>query len=390
MTIFLLRIILILYISSLIIFDMPENVKYSNILNILFWVCFISIIIISKQNKFYINKFISSYMIFTIFCFASILWAVNIDFTTAYILKLLIVCINIIILYNIFRYYNLENSIHYGILIGSLYNYMIAFQIIHPSFDIYEFNRFIGSVGNSNKLAGIMLLSIFSSLILLNTVKNNWFRIYIYLNILLASYSIFLSISKKAIILAPILLLTTVQFKNLNFKKILIFITILIVTIYISSQYIDSTFLSDKLSLLEKRFSGLIGLATHGDADHSSKERIQLLIDGFELFQNAPIFGIGLDNFRHFLGLYAHNTYLELLVDLGIIGFIIYYAIYIIIIKQILKMENSNLKKLLITMILILLVMDFTTVTYFNKLIIFILLYIFYIAEKNKKILLKD
>lgn len=382
--------LLILYISSLIIFDMPQTVKYSNIITLILWGVFGLFIILKRENIFYINKMILSYFIFTIFCLASVFWAVNFDYSSEYMFKLLVICINLIVIYNLFRLYNLENTILYGIILGSFYNYLIAFGIIHVNYEIYEFNRFVGSVGNSNKLAIVMLLSIFSSLILLTIIKNNWLKIFFYLNILLASYGIFLSASKKAIILGPILLLATFDKKSFKLKNIFISLVSLITIFIIVSQFIDFTLLSDKLSLLEKRFSGLTGFALGNDfVDYSTKERAMLLVKGFELFQDTPLIGVGIDNFRHFFRLYAHNNYLELLVDIGIIGLVLYYLIYILIIKQLINMNNSYLKKYFIVTIFIFLIMDFTTVTYSVKLIIFTLLYIFYVSEKNEKISFK-
>ena len=44
-----------------------------------------------------------------------------------------------------------------------------------------------------------------------------------------------------------------------------------------------------------------------------------------------PLLGYGLNNYHlfHWSGVYSHNNYIEVLVSLGIIGFIIYYSIFI-------------------------------------------------------------
>lgn len=77
-----------------------------------------------------------------------------------------------------------------------------------------------------------------------------------------------------------------------------------------------------------------------GFREHSTSERLLLLTNGFKWFTQKPILGYGLDSFRTLFNnawgilYYAHNNYLELLVDLGLVGTIIYYALYGKIIKR--------------------------------------------------------
>jgi len=67
-----------------------------------------------------------------------------------------------------------------------------------------------------------------------------------------------------------------------------------------------------------------------GTQEASARIRVELIEIGLSLFVNKPIFGYGLDNFRPVSGgiYYPHNTYIDLLVSLGILGLISYYLIY--------------------------------------------------------------
>ena len=68
------------------------------------------------------------------------------------------------------------------------------------------------------------------------------------------------------------------------------------------------------------------------DSDGADIRKI-LYREAFNVFADSPFIGKGLDNFRLFSasGLYAHSNYLELLADTGIIGFILFYMVYIMV-----------------------------------------------------------
>lgn len=63
----------------------------------------------------------------------------------------------------------------------------------------------------------------------------------------------------------------------------------------------------------------------------SDNIRAELIRFGLELFVENPFLGYGLNNYYlfHWSGVYSHNNYIELLVSLGFIGFIVYYLIFI-------------------------------------------------------------
>jgi len=378
--------LLSIYTASLIIFDLSQNVIISNLFNILLFTVFGIFFLMNKNLKLQINNLIIMYFFFTAFSLGTIFWAVNFNLAFTYSMRLIVAVLNLFIIYTIISHYKIHNAILYGATIGAFFNYLLAFNLIHVHYDLYEFGRFLGSQGNSNKLSRVMLIAIFSSLILLTYQSTNkYLKIYLKFSILLSLYLIFLTVSKKAIILAPILLVSSLSFQRIKLKNIIITLIVFIILIKLFFTYADFTYLDHMRDILDKRFEGLFNLLEGKQGDASSGERAYLLEEGFKIFLDNPIIGTGLNNFRVFLGKYAHNNYLELLVDTGIIGMLLFYSIYIIILKKIKNMQKSKLRKYLLIMILILLLMDLATVTYYNKLILLVLLYIFYIAKNNQK-----
>jgi O-antigen ligase len=70
----------------------------------------------------------------------------------------------------------------------------------------------------------------------------------------------------------------------------------------------------------------------HGDLN----ERTELWADGIQAFMQAPVLGVGTDMYRSVSGLnkVAHNTYISVLVEEGLIGLVLFVAILWIVIRQ--------------------------------------------------------
>lgn len=98
------------------------------------------------------------------------------------------------------------------------------------------------------------------------------------------------------------------------------------------------------------RFEDLIEIVTGNSDGTEDTSRFDLAKYGLTWFQDRPIFGHGLNNFRvlsnktsDFGGrnFYAHNNYVELLVDVGIIGFILFYWGYIYLFNQLVCLKKK-------------------------------------------------
>lgn len=52
---------------------------------------------------------------------------------------------------------------------------------------------------------------------------------------------------------------------------------------------------------------------------------------GIRVWMEHPFAGVGWQNYRFYneAGLYAHNNYVELLASLGVVGFFLYYAMFL-------------------------------------------------------------
>lgn len=381
--------LLVLFVASLIMFDSESYVIYSNIINIMLWGGVLLGLFLGQNVRLYKNPIGNIYFLFTVFALLSCIWATDYSLALDYTKRLVIALINLYVIYFIFKAYNLEDAVLYGIIAGAFFNYLIAFGLISAPFELYEYGRFLGSVGNPNKLSRVMALSIFASIVLMDrqkNISNKALYIFLVINIILSFYLIFLSVSKKGLIIGPALILSTIRLSKINFSRLLGILVIVAGSVYLIISYVPATVLSDFSERTVFRVTTAVNsFLTEGGGDASTIERQELFEEGIRLFSENPIVGVGLNNFRFYFTKYAHNNFIELLTGLGIIGFALFYSIYFKIFGKIKNMYNSNIKRYLYIMVFAILFMDVTTVSYFDKLILIVLLYLYSTAEKNKK-----
>lgn len=111
-----------------------------------------------------------------------------------------------------------------------------------------------------------------------------------------------------------------------------------------------------------------------GDSSNQETLRMLYLTYGFRSFLEHPLLGLGSGN-SHIVTLmaagkrtYLHNNYIEMLVNLGIIGFLIYYYLYYYLIKRLYSAGVSNLEtRVMLSLLLAQLVSDFGVTSYSSK-----------------------
>ena len=128
-------------------------------------------------------------------------------------------------------------------------------------------------------------------------------------------------------------------------------------------------------NVLGVRMEGLFNiLSGEGKVDSSAMKRMLFIEIGIEWFFENAIIGYGLNSFKSMnkLSGYSHNNYIELLVNFGLIGAIIYYSLPVItLIKSVHIWINKQKDALLpILLIIIVLISDIGSVSYYTAIII--------------------
>lgn len=126
--------------------------------------------------------------------------------------------------------------------------------------------------------------------------------------------------------------------------------------------------------LVGRRIAAMVGMlsGSYTIYDGSTYERMYFIATGAKLFLQHPIHGIGLNNFASYLSsigytntVSSHCGYIELLSTLGLLGFILYYSLYLCVLKRLLRpaLRHDYLAAVAFTLALRFFLFDMTTVS---------------------------
>ena len=158
-----------------------------------------------------------------------------------------------------------------------------------------------------------------------------------------------------------------------NINKRLKAIIIIAIIGLIALQVIDSVpILSETIG---KRILDFTSTFFGGQmVDASTIQRTKLMGYAIELFKRNPFFGNGLNAMRAYLGAlnfehvtYAHNNYLEIASGLGIVGIVLYYAMYgygLLQCRKSLRTERKKQTAFILALLVAYMVCDLMQVSY--------------------------
>lgn len=85
--------------------------------------------------------------------------------------------------------------------------------------------------------------------------------------------------------------------------------------------------LSDQVPQISSVFDRIMN--SQGASDISTG-RVALWLQTWTAFIKNPLFGMGWDSMKYYMGINSHNVYLQLLAEMGLVGFVPFVAIFII------------------------------------------------------------
>jgi len=367
--------VLFLYIFSLYIFTFLPNLnQVSNLIAGVFILLVCIKILLQKKKIIFINsnKFLLFYFLFIIICIISYFYSLEPIVSAIKIKTLSLYFIFIIALVNyVDDYDKLTKLTKYFIYSGSIASSYILFNfLLNYSFSYFHrLGRLLGPINAMGIIIGIATIFSFYFLVF----EKKYFYI---LPIIVTTIVILLTGSRTALAFVVLNVLLLIYFKNRrSFKgklKTIILILLLFLLFYylIFNVPIFYMVIGRRIENITAVFSG------EGTKDVSISIRNSMIKFGIEKFIEKPILGYGIDNYMVLLedevsirG-YAHNNYIELLVDVGIVGTVIYYLMYVFSLFKLIKLKiepYKNFKYLFISLFLSILIIGYSFVYYYNK-----------------------
>lgn len=212
----------------------------------------------------------------------------------------------------------LFSSIHLIFIIIQYFNYTIftnyvlryfPSEIVDKSNIFYYKGAYAGVTEQTGVVAFYIVLNL---LVLISYIEKEKYTIKARLVFLVFSVISFWGLyltDKRGHLVAILIIISITIFRRLGIeivKRILLLFTVTLISIIII--IFTSNILTNKESLLQ-------------DLNVYSSGRIDLYLIAIELFKEKPIFGWGLGYFNQYVGMGTHNMYLQILSELGIIGF---------------------------------------------------------------------
>jgi O-antigen ligase len=300
--------------------------------------------------------------------------------------------LNFIISLALFNYILITNSLEKSLYAFAKIGLLFSFFIVIFSFE----NIFGGRLGNYVNIDvfgksvqynanGIAIITGFSYLIYLYKYHMSSNRLNLFI-LLWLIFIVLLSGSRKGILLLVIGTCLLLYLLNPQ-KRIKNVLTggIIVIALYWSIMYMPPLY-----DIIGSRMESLFIMFSGNDVGDASIATRNLYIErGWNYFLARPWTGYGLDCFRDLpgsYGTYSHNNFIELLVSGGILSFLFYYYMHIVVIIKLYNQLNvNNISKFLFVISLLLIIMDWGMVTYYER--INILLFIFTLCgyQETKK-----
>lgn len=261
--------------------------------------------------------------------------------------------------------------------------YLLDVNLTAELFDVsadQAATRFSGVLGNANLLATALVLPGFVYLVFIlgNRIKVSFFGAMLCALIIL--FSVLVTGSRKTLVFLIVYLIglcAVIETRMLVIVSIIVGVLSMIFIFFIE----DISAFAESIETVRR-----IVIAFEGGGEASADDRAMYISVAPALFLDAPLFGHGFDRFKDVsgMGVYSHNNFIEILVNQGVFGVLVYYGILAFSVFYIYKRENKIRVPLCLALVFISL--DITGVTYLerNTQIIFLLTVFIGLARVKK------
>lgn len=345
---------------------------------------------IVSKNTLSLSKYTLWYLGMIGISFVSFIWASDVAFDSIYTM-IVTLLITLCFVHTINSYEKLELCFRTFVISADVMGILL---VVTGQLD---FSGVMGErlgqsiTGNANIFSALLMIAVaFASWLFVYKEKKFskivYLASFVFLLLLMA-----ISGGRKTVIAVVLCLVWFILTKDSKtfFKKFKNLIKVILVVLALYFSIMKVPFLYE---VIGERFEGLFSMLSGGSSSVSSdKLRQQLIKIGIEGWMQKPVLGHGLDTYKfynqritgHFY--YAHNNYVELLYDLGIIGLVLYYSFIVSLAHKLFKgwKNNPPINSMGIGLILLLVIYDFGGISYYASLMQIVLCLVGLIAYSN-------
>jgi len=332
---------IILNIISIMSFSYKEETLWIFYGTTVFSVALMLLYIVIKQNTILIGKFHFALITWLGWVGASVLWSLHSDTSLVMVGTVAQLVVYSLIMYEYFVQSNISidklvNAIIIGVVgmgIYTLYSYSLTgfFTMFNSGFRV---GAEINQENTYGFYAGMGVIAGLGQYFKTKRISN-------IIVIIISLVMVLASGSRAAIIdcVIGIIGLIIIEYGFRKARKTIMAFIFAGLAVYIMFTYFDDMTIVRRLDTFSNLFYST------GVADNSTTTRLGMIQYGLEQFIYRPIQGYGINNFRVLYqqatgwDTYSHNNFVELLVDVGIVGFSLYYYIYYIILRQAKKLS---------------------------------------------------
>lgn len=356
---------LLFFCMSVVVF--PNGSLVMQIMKVLF--AALSFLAILLKGELRINTHLKWLIAVTLLSVLSLAWALD----SAHALKgIFTIVLNFVVLFFLIQlfYYTKRwrNIVYFCLIVGP----MLRFIYVMGEVGLVAF----GGLRNCS-YSGYNTLGMFAAVAIIFAyaafyIEKIWLSKSVFFTIVTINFSILLiSTSRKALIylIIPVIVYCLLVGKSAA-KRFKITILMLFISLIAIWAFLNIEFLYDFAG------KGMLDLVQHFlniGVDESAAGRDARITVGLELFKKRPWLGYGVMNFNYLFGkientdlLVADNNYIEVLVSYGIVGFIIYYSYFILLLAKLGRTikTNNKLNLMMYGLLLAFLICDYGVSSY--------------------------
>ena len=361
------RYLFTLYMITLYIFvDRVETVIISKMVFVLY-AGFCALVILQRKRLHIGKNMLVAYMVIT-WMYATSFWAKHEYLASEKMGTMWQVFILFFITYNVFS----EEEDAHEYLIKSLY--ISGIVLVVYSIRTYGFSQVIdmmseaGGVRLGREINQENTFGMYNATTVMVAfyylLYRNRFKLFHIAVIAMSFLFAMSSGSRKALLMMCIGVLFLI-YKRYGIKKLYKVVIITAILIFIFMMVIKLPI----FNLINRRLELAVEmLQGESKGDGSARTRFKMISDGWEIFKERLLIGYGANNYAYVSGYwtYAHNNFIEMLVDFGLIGFILYYLVYALAMNNLLR-SKKDAGKALLAIFMVRFLMEIALVTYYSK-----------------------